>query len=141
MLKIFLILLVLLSVSCREDNDSAPTPPVNDSFDPTVDGVMLLKQGTLTGVGHTVSGAVKIYDDVGKKVIVLDPFSSQNGPDLKVYLSTDQNATKYVSLGALKSTSGKQSYDVTGNPDLSQYKFVLIWCQQFSVLFGKAEMK
>ena len=42
------------------------------------------------GVGHTVSGTVKIYDDAGKKAVVLDPFSSQNGPDLKIYLSKDQ---------------------------------------------------
>ena len=100
----------------------------------------LLKEGTLTGVGHTVSGTVKVYDDAGKKVIVLDPFTSQNGPDLKIYLSTDQNATKYINLGALKSTTGKQSYDITGTPDLTEYKFVLVWCQQFSVLFGKAEL-
>ena len=141
MRKLFLILVVLFSTSCSEDDNNTPTTPVDDSFDPMEAGVTPLKQGTLTGVGHSVSGTASIYDDVGKKVIVLDPFSSQNGPDLKVYLSTDQNATKYISLGALKSTSGKQSYDVTGNPDLSQYKFVLIWCQQFSVLFGKAEMK
>ncbi len=72
---------------------------------------------------------------------MLDPFMSQNGPDLKVYLSTDQNAAQYINLGPLKSTTGKQSYDVTGMPDLDQYKFVLVWCQEFSVLFGKAEMK
>ena len=141
MKKIFLVFVVLFSISCSKDDDSTPTAPVDDSFDPMGMDIMLLKQGTLTGVGHTVSGTVKIYDDAGKKVLVLDPFSSQNGPDLKVYLSTDQNATQYVNLGALKSTTGKQSYDVTGMPDLEQYKYVLIWCQQYTVLFGKAEMK
>jgi hypothetical protein len=51
------------------------------------------------------------------------------------------SSTKYINLGALKSTTGKQSYDVTGMPDLAEYKFVLVWCQQFSVLFGKAELQ
>ncbi len=38
------------------------------------------KASVLMGVGHTVSGTVKIYDDAGKKAEVLDPFSSQIGP-------------------------------------------------------------
>ena len=41
----------------------------------------------------------------------------------------------------MKSTIGKQSYEVTGMPDLDEYKFVLVWCEQFSVLFGKAELQ
>jgi hypothetical protein len=140
MKKIFLISLVLFSFSCSEDENNTPSTPVVDDFEPMASTV-LLKQGMLTGVGHTVSGSAKVYDDNGKKVVVLDPFSTQNGPDLKLYLSTDQNASQYINLGALKSTNGKQSYDVTGMPDLEQYKFVLVWCQDFSVLFGKAELQ
>lgn len=141
MKQLLSILAIVICISCNEDENNTPAAPVDDPFDPMGMNVTLLKQGTLTGVGHTVSGTVKVYDDSGKEVVVLDPFSSQNGPDLKVYLSTDQNATQYVSLGALKSTAGKQSYDVTGMPDLDQLKYVLIWCQEFSVLFGKAELK
>jgi hypothetical protein len=140
-MKNILVFLVIAFASCSEDENNTPTAPINDPFDPIATGATALKQGTMMGIGHTVSGTVRIYDDAGKKVIVLDPFSSQNGPDLKVYLSTDQNATKYINLGALKSTNGKQSYDVTGSPDLNEYKFVLVWCQEFSVLFGKAEMQ
>ncbi len=141
MKKIFLVFVVLFSISCSEDDDKTPTTPIVDSFNPMEAGVMLLKEGTLASSAHTVSGTVKIYDDAGKKVMVLDPFSSENGPDLKVYLSTDQKATEYINLGALKSTTGKQSYVVTGMPDLDQYKYVLIWCQQYSVLFGKSELQ
>jgi hypothetical protein len=141
MKKIIILLLVVFSISCSEEENNTPTQPVDDPFDPMEMDVTVLKQGTMMGVGHTVSGTVKVYDGDGKKVVVLDPFESQNGPDLKVYLSTDENATKYVSLGALKSTTGKQSYDVDGMPDLAEYKFVLVWCQEFSVLFGKAELQ
>lgn len=141
MKKLFIFLLVVASASCSEDENNTPTSPVDDPFDPVATGATLLKQGAIVGVGHAVSGTAKIYDDAGKKVVVLDPFSSQNGPDLKVYLSTDQNATQYINLGALKSTTGKQSYNVTGMPELDDYKFVLIWCQEFSVLFGKAEVQ
>ncbi len=141
MKKITMLLFVMFSISCSEEENNTPTQPVDDPFDPVEMNVTLLKEGSLIGVGHTVSGTVKVYDDDGKKVVVLDPFTSQNGPDLKVYLSTDENATKYVSLGVLKSTTGKQSYNIDGMPDLAEYKFVLVWCQQFSVLFGKGELK
>lgn len=141
-MKTFLsIFVILISISCNDEDNNTPTAPVDDPFDPMGMQVTILKQGTLMGVGHTVSGTVKVYDNAGKKVVVLDPFTSQNGPDLKIYLSTDQNATQYINLGELKSTTGKQSYDVTEMPDLNQYKFVLVWCQEFSVLFGKAELQ
>ena len=139
MKKLFLLFVILISFSCSEDENNTPTAPIDDDFDPGQ--ATLVKQGTLTGVGHSVSGTVKIYDDAGKKVVTLDPFSSQNGPDLKVYLSTDENAAQYINLGPLKSTTGKQSYEVTGMPDLEKYKFILVWCEQFSVLFGKAELQ
>jgi Electron transfer DM13 len=140
MKKILFLLITLFVISCSED-DNTPTGPVNDSFDPMGMDVTLLKQGTMTGVGHTVSGEIKAYDDNGKTVIVMDPFMSQNGPDLKVYLSTDEGASQYINLGDLKSINGKQSYDVTGMPDLQEYKYVLIWCEAFTVIFGKAELK
>ncbi|MCI0752015.1 MAG: DM13 domain-containing protein [Flammeovirgaceae bacterium] len=141
MKKLVSILVVLLSVSCQEEENNTPTAPVNDSFDPMKETVMELKKGTFTGVGHSVSGTATVYDDAGKLVVVLDPFSTQNGPDLKLYLSTDQSASQYINLGDLKSTTGKQSYEITGTTDLAQFKFVLVWCQDFSVLFGKAELQ
>jgi|SRR5688572_1849910 len=139
MKKLFLLFTILISFSCSEDENNTPTAPINDTFDPGQ--ATLVKAGILMGVGHSVNGTVKIYDDAGKKVVALDPFSSQNGPDLKVYLSTDQNASQYINLGPLKSTTGKQSYEITGMPNLEEYKFVLVWCQEFSVLFGKAELQ
>jgi hypothetical protein len=139
MKKLFFLFVILLSVSCSEEDNNTPTAPINDNFDPGQ--ATLLKQGTWMGVGHSVSGTAKVYEENGKKTVVLDPFSSQNGPDLKIYLSKDENSSQYINLGAMKSTTGKQSYEITGMPDLAEYKFVLVWCQEFSVLFGKAELK
>ena len=139
MKKLFFLFVLLISISCSEEENDTPTAPVNDDFDP--EQATLLKQGTWMGVGHSVSGTAKIYEENGKKTVLLDPFSSQNGPDLKIYLSKDENASQYLNLGSMKSTTGKQSYDITGMPDLAEYKFVLVWCQEFSVLFGIAELK
>ena len=131
------ILLISIALGCKSD-DAVPTTPATNVFDPT--NATLLKTGLLMGVGHTVTGTATIYDDKGAKVVVLDPFQSQNGPDLKVYLSKDLQATSYINLGNLKSISGKQSYVVPGTPNINEYTHVHIWCEQFSVVFGRAEM-
>ena len=138
MKKIFSLSIFVLVISCTANNVT-PTAIVNTTFDPSK--ATLIKQGTLVGIGHTATGQVGVYDDKGTKVVLLDPYSSQSGPDLKVYLSKDINATDYIRLGKLKSTDGKQSYTVPGTPDLAQYNYVHIWCEQFTVVFGRAELK
>jgi hypothetical protein len=138
MRNLIILFLMLACAGCREEN-ATPTTPINDNFDPSQ--ATLLRSGPLMGVGHSVSGTAGIYELSGKKIVFLSPYMSQNGPDLRVYLSKDGDATEYINLGKLKSTSGKQSYDVPGNPDVSDYKFVIIWCQEFTVLFGVAETR
>lgn len=138
MSRILVLYLILALTSCK-DQDATPTGPVNDAFDASM--ATLVKGGSLVGVGHTVSGTASIYEKSGMKTVLLEPFSSQNGPDLRVYLSKDDNASSFISLGKLKSTNGKQSYEISGNPDVTDYKFVLVWCEEFKVLFGKAELK
>lgn len=138
MKQIFILLFVIVITSCKED-EGTPTGPVDDTFNPLT--ATLIKSGDMVGVGHTVSGTAGIYESAGKKTVLLDPFSSQNGPDLKVYLSKDEKASSYISLGKLKSIDGKQSYEIPNNPDVTDYKFVLVWCEQFTVIFGKAELK
>ena len=137
MKNIVVVFLLGLVVACNPE-DATPTAPVNDVFDETK--ATLLREGTWMGSGsYTVSGEAQIYDDKGKKVLLLSNFSSNNGPDLRVYLSTTTGATTFVNLGKLKSTSGKQTYVIPDGTDIDQFKFVLIWCQQFSVLFGKSK--
>lgn len=139
MKKLLTIFAILALLSCEEENNT-PTKPINDDFDPVT--ATKLKMGSFAGVsGHTVSGMAATYDDNGAKVLLLEPLTSQNGPDLRVYLSKDQNAGTYINLGSLKSTTGKQSYTIPGNPNLDEYPYVLIWCQEFSVGFGRAELQ
>jgi Electron transfer DM13 len=137
-MKKLIILFVLGLMMACDPEDATPTTTLNDVFDETT--ATLLREGTWTGSGsYNVSGTAKIYDDNGKRVLLLNNFSSSNGPDLRVYLSVTTGATSFVNLGKLKSTSGKQTYAIPDGTDIDQFKFVLIWCQQFSVLFGKAE--
>jgi hypothetical protein len=136
--SIWFLVLYAFVASC-EVEDNAPVAPVDDDFDTTT--ANLLKQGMLEGIGHTASGTASIYEKNGSITVVLDPYSSQNGPDLKIYLSKDAEASEYIRLGNLKSTMGKQSYGVPSGTDLEEYGYVHVWCEKYTVVFARAEVK
>ncbi len=100
--------------------------------------------GTFIGVGdgiHDAQGdAYTIPIEDGSNVLRLENFQSTNGPDLYVYLATDDNASEFINLGELKANKGNQNYVIPDDADLTKYNKVLIWCQAFSVLFGSAEL-
>ena len=100
--------------------------------------------GNFIGVGdgiHDAQGnAYTIPLENGSNVLRLENFESTNGPDLYVYLSTDEKASEFISLGELKANKGNQNYDIPNDADLEKYSNVLIWCKAFGVLFGSAEL-
>ena len=100
--------------------------------------------GTFVGVNdgiHNADGNVKVIRlSNGTDILRLEDFSSTNGPDLYVYLSTDKSASDFVNLGRLKGNVGNQNYQIPQGTELEKYDTVLIWCQAFSVLFGSAEI-
>lgn len=140
MKNIFITLLALLcTLSCAVE-ENTPEKPTDDDFD--IASATLVKSGNLLGINeHVVSGTAGIYIHDGKKFVVLDPYESQNGPDLKVYLSKNVNASSYINLGPLKSVTGKQAFALPGNPNINEYAYVHIWCERFSVEFGRAQLQ
>lgn len=138
-MKTILLIFISFAMLCCKPDDNVPVVPVNDNFDTSK--ATLVKQGMLVGVGHTASGTASLFDSSGTKVIVLDPYSSQNGPDLKIYLSKDDGANEYINLGNLKSTMGKQVYQIPAGTDVNQYPYVHVWCEKFTVVFAIAELK
>ena len=98
--------------------------------------------GTFVGVNdgvHNAEGMTRVLPlDDGSQILRLEDFHSTNGPDLYVYLSTDDKASDFVNLGDLKANSGNQNYEIPQGTDLEKYDKVLIWCKAFSVLFGSS---
>jgi hypothetical protein len=92
---------------------------------------------------HKTSGNAIIISDTSSstKYLRLEDFKTTNGPDLYVYLATDTKATDFVNLGVLKGNVGNQNYEIPKNTDLTKYSEVLIWCEDFSVLFGSANLE
>jgi hypothetical protein len=101
--------------------------------------------GEFVGVNdgiHNAEGLAKVIQlDDASMILRLENFKATNGPDLYVYLATDNSASDFVNLGRLKGNIGNQNYDIPEGTDFSKYDTILIWCQAFSVLFGSAELE
>lgn len=108
-------------------------------------GQTSLLMGKFIGVNdgiHNAEGLAKVIRlDDASMFLRLENFKATNGPDLYVYLATDNSASDFVNLGRLKGNIGNQNYDIPEGTDFSKYHTVLIWCQAFSVLFGSAELE
>ena len=104
-------------------------------------GQKLLLEGKFVNGAHPTSGIAKIYEAKdGKRTLVFESLKSDAGPDLRIYIANDKAVTNFVELSN-KVENGNKMYDIPTKVDLSKQKFVLIWCKQFSVLFGHAELK
>jgi len=106
--------------------------------------------GNFVGAGdgiHNAEGMAKILavndGQTEHRILRLENFRSTNGPDLYVYLSKDARSISdgYIELGRLKGNIGNQNYHIPNDADLGEYNHVLIWCKQFSVLFGSADLQ
>ena len=135
-LTIFMTGLVIIC-SCKKTS----TNFINENL--SIDTTAVLKyEGTFTsGPYGTVNGIARIYLKENKYTVALENFTSSNGPDLKVYLSKERLPLNFIKLSDLRSTNGNQLYNIAGSPDFTQYKYVLIHCEQYNHLFGSAELR
>lgn len=135
MKKLFSLLLVLIILNGCKKETNTPTSPGNDAKPSgSVIATAKIVEGNIPG--DKANGDAQIYNDNGTWKLHLFNFSTNNGPDLHVYLATTENANTFIDLGLLKSVSGNQTYNISGNPNLANFKYVIIWCKQFSVFFG-----
>jgi hypothetical protein len=101
--------------------------------------------GSFIGAGdgfHNAEGLAKVIPlKDGRTIIRLENFKSTNGPNVHLYLATDKTASNFLDLGRLKANNGNQNYNIPNGTDLAKYNMALIWCKDFSVLFGSAQLK
>ena len=134
LVKSIFVIVLLIFIGCSSDSKSDV-----EIFDEVTTGTSINLEGQFVSDAHTTTGTVKVNDDT--TVLDFENFMTDNGPKLLVYLSTTVNSTDYVDLGDLKGISGDYTYAIPANTDLSKYKYVVIWCVDFLVSFGHAELK
>lgn len=90
--------------------------------------------GEFMGEGdHKVMGKVK----VSMKDVVLSDFTTDEGPDLHVYLTKDGDVENGMKLGAVDLEKKVQGFKLE-NVDLSMYNTVTIYCDEAHATFGNA---
>ncbi len=95
---------------------------------------------------HYGKGEVTLYRDL---LHLGQDFEVGPGPKFHVYLVPDQvitpqsrvQDTMYIDLGRLKAFSGSQNYPVPAGINFSDYKSVVIWCEQFNILISPAQLE
>lgn len=118
---------------------------------PALTSARTLKSGTFRDADrlHRGSGRATIIEgQEGRRIARLTEFQVTNGPDLEVWLvaksdiktSDDVTSSRYVSLGQLKGNIGDQNYDIPADVDVNDYASIVIWCEQFGVLFSAADL-
>lgn len=139
----YLTIIICLFSACTK-NESTPT---ESSTLTVADSALVGSSTTILAMGnfingvHPVSGKAAWHKAGNIQTLLLSNFSSDSGPDLKVYLSKDITASSFILLGDLKSTTGNQTYNIPNTASTADYKYILIWCQRFSVLFGSARIQ
>ncbi len=122
------------------------TPVVTE---PPVPPIVTLAEGSFIPRGR-YSGegrAVVLNDGSEQRFLRFENFSTDNGPDLRVYLSNssadgDSGAfdDDFVDLGVLTGNIGDQNYEIPVGVDLSVYDTVVVWCVRFSTPFTAADL-
>lgn len=95
---------------------------------------------------HYGAGEVSVFADT---VFLHDDFEVGPGPKYHVYMvpgeviraSGDLDGRMFVDLGQLRAFKGSQNYTIPAGLDLSRYRSVVIWCEQFSVLISPADLE
>ncbi|MEX1383904.1 DM13 domain-containing protein [Lutibacter sp.] len=133
-----LVLFALVFSNCSANDEMGTIVEQIENEDNNINETIFAMGDFIDGT-HPTSGKATVNSD--KTTLIFTNFKTDIGPKLLVYLSTDTNSTEYVNLGDLKGVSGDFTYSIPANTDLSKYKLVNIWCVDFSVSFGTAELK
>lgn len=133
--KIFLLPILLFLFSCEKEGELTRDGLRNTTI--STAAVLKYHGAFFPTSGIAVTGEAKIYQEGNDYKVQLDNFSISSGPDLKVYLSKSATPNAFINLGNLTAAT---VYAIPVQVDFSEYKYVLIHCQQYNHLFAVAEL-
>lgn len=113
---------------------------VMEKAEPMVPETRVISSAELIADAHEVKGKALFVESGGKKYLRFEDLDTVNGPDLRIYLSSDLGVKDSVDLGPIKATRGNVNYELPEGVDLEKYNNALIWCRAFSVLFSYGKL-
>lgn len=134
------------STSSSATAEDAERPAAESSPEPEPAEPVVVSREELRLISHHASGIASLVElPDGSSLIRFEDLDVENGPDLRIYLSTapadgppDALDDDFIDLGELKGNQGNQNYAIPAGTDLSRYQSVSIWCRRFSVGFAVA---
>ncbi len=119
----------------------------------SINNSLLVAQAEINGKfvtvekGHSTTGTVSIIEENGKQYLEFgDDFQTVAGPAVKIILHKNNTVPvniqeeNYISIAPIQSFAGTQRYEVPEEVDLNQYASVAVWCEEFNVTFGYAQL-
>lgn len=101
--------------------------------------VQVIRSGNFANGGVGVA-KLKIENGVLKLQTSSNFSVSGNAPDLRIYLSNNNNATGALEIATLNQRSGMQTWNLPANVNITDYRYVLVWCKQFGGVYGLADL-
>lgn len=112
------------------------------------------RSGKFVSVSNPTSGQATLSTEGDKNILELDDnFKTDGGPDLRIVfhkapdlssIAAPPNfgidAADYIVIEKLKSTSGKQVYEIPKDTKLSSFKSVAVWCAKMNKTYGFATL-
>ena len=100
------------------------------------------REGAVTPASHSASGRVRVVRLAagGRRLTLSDSFEIDPGPQVRVYLATDEGGRTFKDLGALKGSKGDQQYTIASGTELARYDTVVFWCVPFSQALAHATL-
>lgn len=141
MKKILVWAWAVLLLSCSSP-DGAPEPDPPDGS-PGMTGMAGESPDELMGTfmdgAHPTSGTVTV--SANRKNLMITDFRSDPGPILELYVASDLEATDFVTLGELQGLEGDFTYAIPDGVNFETHPYLLVWCVEFRVNFGYAELQ
>ncbi len=136
--------LVPMAQTVTVDDAMAAQPSITQAAAKT-----LLTSGQFVTVdqGHATTGSARIVEKNGQRILEFDgAFDTARGPAVQVVLYKGDTVpvslaeSDYVVIDDLKSFEGSQGYVLPADLNLADYGSVAIWCAEFNVTFGYADL-
>ena len=101
--------------------------------------IQVIRKGSFTGRSF---GTVKLKIENGQlKVQTESDFGGNSAPDLRIYLSNSpSNVSNSIEIATLSQRTGAQSWNILAGTQITTYRYVLVWCKQFSQNYGTADL-
>jgi len=105
----------------------------------------IIATGVFVSQDHPTTGTIEIVElPDGSLTLTLVDLATDNGPDVHVYLGSNATNIKsgaFVDLGLMKGNLGTQNYEIPVGLDISAFSVVSLWCEDFAVPFGFAQIE